>query len=104
MSRTDDLFIENCRLILEKGYDQTGEEVRPHWPDGDPAYTIKTFGLVNRYNLAEEFPMLTVRPINFRAAIDEMLWIWQKKSNRIEDLNSKIWNSWADEAGTIGKA
>ncbi len=104
MSHADKLFKENCQMILEKGYDQTGEEVRPHWPDGDPAYTIKLFGLVNRYDLSEEFPILTIRPINIRAAIDEMLWIWQKKSNRIEDLNSRIWDSWADEQGTIGKA
>ena len=104
MSKADVIFKENCRQILEKGYDQTGETVRPRWPDGDMAYTIKLFGLVNRYNLAEEFPMLTVRPINFRAAIDELLWIWQKKSNRIADLNSHIWDSWADENGTIGKA
>ncbi|MDD2580308.1 MAG: thymidylate synthase [Eubacteriales bacterium] len=104
MSRADDIFKENCRQILAHGYDQTGESVRPHWPDGDPAYTIKLFGLVNRYDLAEELPILTIRPINFRAAIDEILWIWQKKSNRIADLNSHIWDSWADDNGTIGKA
>ncbi|MDW7656663.1 MAG: thymidylate synthase [Bacillota bacterium] len=104
MSRADDLFKENCRDILENGYDQTGESVRPHWEDGTPAYTIKRFGLINRYNLAEEFPILTMRPINFRAAVDELLWIWQKKSNRIEDLNSHIWDQWADKKGTIGKA
>ncbi len=104
MSRADELFKENCRDILENGYDQTGEKVRPRWEDGTPAYTIKRFGLVNRYNLAEEFPILTLRPINFRAAVDELLWIWQKKSNKIEDLSSHIWDQWADPNGTIGKA
>jgi len=104
MSRADELFKENCRDILENVYDQTGEKVRPRWEDGTPAYTIKRFGLVNRYNLAEEFPILTLRPINFRAAVDELLWIWQKKSNKIEDLNSHIWDQWADPNGTIGKA
>ena len=104
MSRADELFKENCREILDNGYDQTGEKVRPRWEDGTPAYTIKRFGLVNRYNLAEEFPILTLRPINFRAAGDELFWIWQKKSNKIEDLNSHIWDQWADPDGTIGKA
>lgn len=104
MSRADELFKQTCRDILEHGYDQTGESVRPRWSDGIPAYTIKKFGVVNRYNLAEEFPILTLRPINFRAAVDELLWIWQKKSNRIEDLNSHIWDQWADDAGTIGRA
>ena len=104
MSRCDDLFKESCRDILENGYDQTGEAVRPRWEDGTPAYTIKKFGLINRYNLAEEFPILTLRPINFKAAVDELLWIWQKKSNRIAELNSHIWDSWADQDGTIGKA
>lgn len=104
MSRADDIFKESCRDILDNGYDQTGEQVRPRWEDGTPAYTIKRFGLVNRYDLAEEFPILTLRPINFRAAVDEILWIWQRKSNRIADLNSHIWDSWADQNGTIGKA
>ncbi|MEA4890271.1 MAG: thymidylate synthase [Clostridiaceae bacterium] len=104
MSRADVIFQENCLDILTNGYDQTGEAVRPRWEDGAPAYTIKKFGLVNRYNLAEEFPILTLRPINFRAAVDELLWIWQKKSNRISELNSKIWDQWADAEGTIGKA
>jgi len=104
MSRADDLFIDNCHQILSEGYDETGNDVRPRWDDGTPAYTIKSFGIVNRYNLAEEFPILTLRPINFKAAIDELLWIWQKKSNRVADLNSHIWDSWADEQGTIGKA
>lgn len=104
MSQADEIFKDSCRDILEKGYDQTGESVRPRWEDGTPAYTIKKFGLVNRYNLEEEFPILTLRPINFKAAVDELLWIWQRKSNRIADLNSHIWDSWADEDGTIGKA
>jgi thymidylate synthase len=104
MSRADEIFIANCLDILENGYDETGNAVRPRWEDGSPAYTIKRFGVVNRYNLAEEFPILTLRPLNFRAAVDEILWIWQKKSNRIADLNSHIWDSWADEQGTIGKA
>jgi thymidylate synthase len=104
MSYADQIFIENCRYILENGYDQTGEEVRPHWEDGTPAYTRKAFALVNRYDLSREFPIITVRYQNFKAAVDELLWIWQKKSNRIADLNSKIWDQWADEDGTIGKA
>lgn len=104
MSLADKLFIENCRLIIDNGFDQTGEKVRPHWEDGTPAYTKKYFGIVNRYDLSQEFPILTIRPINFRAAIDEILWIWQKKSNNINDLNSKIWNQWAREDSTIGKA
>jgi thymidylate synthase len=104
MSHADDIFKENCREILLSGYDQTGETVRPRWKDGTPAYTIKKFGVVNRYDLSREFPILTLRAINFDAAVDELLWIWQKKSNRIDDLNSRIWDSWADEQGTIGKA
>ncbi|MDD2373835.1 MAG: thymidylate synthase [Eubacteriales bacterium] len=104
MSYADQIFIENCRYILENGYDQTGEEVRPHWEDGTPAYTRKAFALVNRYDLSREFPIITVRYQNFKAAVDELLWIWQKKSNRIADLNSKIWDQWADDDGTIGKA
>ena len=104
MGIADKLFIENCRMILDHGFDQTGEAVRPHWEDGTPAYTKKTFGIINRYDLSQEFPLLTLRPINYRAAIDEILWIWQKKSNNINDLNSKIWNQWAREDNTIGKA
>lgn len=104
MSYADRIFVENCKHILEQGYDQTGEDVRPRWSDGQPAYTVKAFALVNRYDLASEFPILTLRPQNFKAAIDELLWIWQKKSNRLEDLNSHIWDQWADEKGTIGTA
>ena len=103
MSRTDDIFINMCRDILENGTWETGD-VRPRWEDGTPAYTIKRFGVVNRYDLSKEFPLLTLRPINLKAAIDEILWIWQKKSNNINELNSHIWDAWADEKGTISKA
>lgn len=104
MSRADEIFIANCRQILEHGFSTEQEKVRPHWEDGTPAYTVKTFGIVNRYDLSREFPLLTLRFTNWKAAIDEILWIWQKKSNNIHDLNSKIWDSWADENGSIGKA
>lgn len=104
MSYADNVFIENCRDILENGFSTENEKVRPAWEDGTPAYTIKKFGVINRYDLSKEFPILTLRYTNWKAAIDEMLWIWQKKSNRIEDLNSHIWDSWMGEDGTIGKA
>jgi len=104
MSVADKIFIENCKEILEDGISNKGTYVRPHWADGAPAYTIKKFGIVNRYDLGKEFPIQTIRKINFKAAIDEILWIWQKKSNNVADLNSKIWDSWADEHGSIGKA
>lgn len=104
MARADLIFIEMCKEILEHGFSSEGQNVRPRWEDGTPAHTIKRFGVVNRYDLSEEFPILTLRPTNFKAAVDELLWIWQKKSNRIADLNSRIWNAWADEEGTIGKA
>lgn len=104
MSRADEIFIANCRQILEHGFSTEQEKVRPHWEDGTPAYTVKTFGIINRYDLSREFPLLTLRFTNWKAAIDEILWIWQKKSNNIHDLNSKIWDSWADENGSIGKA
>lgn len=104
MSCADDLFIQNCQDIMENGFSTENEKVRPVWPDGTPAYTIKRFGLVNRYDLSREFPILTLRYINFRACVDEILWIWQRKSNNIRDLNSKIWDAWADENGSIGKA
>ena len=93
-----------CQDILENGYSSEGQKVRAVWEDGSPAHTIKTFGVVNRYNLQEEFPALTLRPTAIKSAVDEMLWIWQKKSNNINDLNSKIWDEWADENGSIGKA
>lgn len=104
MSRSDKIFIDMCRDIIDNGYSSEGQEVRPRWQDGTPAHTIKKFGVVNRYNLAEEFPILTLRPTYLKSAIDEILWIWQKKSNNIKDLKSKIWDSWADETGSIGKA
>ena len=104
MSYADEVFIKNCKDILENGIWDTGEKVRPKWDDGSPAHTIKRFALVNRYDLTEEFPLMTLRKINYKAAVDEILWIYQKKSNKIADLNSKIWNAWADEEGTIGKA
>ena len=104
MSRADRIFLENCRSILKHGVWDTDLPVRPHWEDGTPAHTVKQFGLVNRYDLREEFPIQTIRSINFKAAVDEILWIWQKKSNRISDLSSHIWDAWADAEGTIGKA
>lgn len=104
MSRADDIFIAMCRDILENGTSTEGTKARPHWPDGTPAYTIKKFGVVNRYDLSEEFPILTLRPTALKSATDEMLWIWQLKSNNIHDLHSSIWDEWADEDGSIGKA
>ena len=104
MGYADNLFITMCKDILQNGVDTKGEKVRPVWEDGEKAYTIKKFCVVNRYDLSKEFPALTLRPTNYKKAIDEILWIWQKKSNNIADLNSKIWDSWADENGSIGKA
>ncbi|MBP5291085.1 MAG: thymidylate synthase, partial [Lachnospiraceae bacterium] len=104
MSYADKLFIKNCRDILENGVWDTDYEVRPHWEDGTPAHTIKLFGIVNRYDLSKEFPIMTLRRIYWKSALDEILWIWQKKSNNIKDLNSKVWDEWADENGSIGKA
>lgn len=104
MSKADKLFVNMCQDILDNGYSSEGQQVRAVWPDGEPAHTIKKFGVVNRYNLQEEFPALTLRPTAIKSAIDEMLWIWQKKSNNINELNSKIWDEWADENGSIGKA
>ncbi len=104
MSYADTLFLQTCREILEQGTWDTDREVRPRWEDGAPAHTIKRFGVVHRYDLRKEFPILTVRRQYLKSAVDELLWIWQKKSNRIQDLNSHIWDSWADEKGTIGKA
>ncbi len=104
MSRADKLFVEMCQDIIDNGFSTEGQTVRAVWEDGTPAHTIKKFGVVNRYNLQEEFPALTLRPTAIKSAVDEMLWIWQKKSNNINDLNSKIWDSWADETGSIGKA
>lgn len=104
MSLADDLFIENCRDILENGVSDEGYNVRPRWEDGTPAHTIKRFCIVNRYDLQKEFPIMTLRRIYYRSAIDEILWIYQKKSNRVSELSSHIWDAWADENGTIGKA
>jgi len=104
VSRADQIFVEMCNHILESGESSEGRQVRAMWPDGEPAHTIKKFCVVNRYDLAEEFPILTLRPTNLKAAVDELLWIWQKKSNNINELNSRIWDSWADEKGSIGKA
>ena len=104
MSRADDIFAENMRDILENGVWDTGLSVRPHWDDGTPAHTIKKFGIVNRYDLQKELPILTIRRTAFRSCIDELLWIWQKNSNNVHDLHSHIWDSWADETGSIGKA
>jgi thymidylate synthase len=104
MSKADKLFVSMCKEILENGYSTEGQTVRAKWDDGTPAHTIKTFGVVNRYDLQEEFPALTLRPTAIKSAVDEILWIWQKKSNNIKDLNSSIWDEWADENGSIGKA
>lgn len=104
MSRADDIFIQNCRDILENGVSDADMNVRPHWEDGTPAHTIKKFGVVNRYDVAEEFPIMTLRRVYYRSAIDEILWIYQKKSNNVHDLSTHIWDAWADENGSIGKA
>ncbi len=104
MSRADEIFAQNMTDIMENGYWDTELDVRPKWEDGTPAHTVKKFGIVNRYNLQEEFPILTMRRTAFKSCVDELLWIWQKKSNNIHDLNSHIWDSWADETGSIGKA
>lgn len=104
MSKADKIFIETCRDILDNGVWDTEFDVRPVWADGEKAHTIKKFGVVNRYNLEEEFPIITLRQTYYKSAIDELLWIWQKKSNNVHDLKSHIWDSWADENGSIGKA
>lgn len=104
MSYADDVFIRMCRDIIDNGTDTTGELVRPHWPDGTPAHTVKRFGVVNRYDLRKEFPIMTLRRTALKSATDEILWIWQKKSNNINDLHSHIWDEWADPDGSIGKA
>ena len=104
MSRADEIFAQNMTDIMENGFWDTDLNVRPRWEDGAPAHTVKKFGIVNRYNLQEEFPILTMRRTAFKSCVDELLWIWQKKSNNVNDLNSHIWDSWADETGSIGKA
>ena len=104
MSKADKIFVATCRDIIDNGVWDTALPVRPRWADGTPAHTVKKFGVINRYDLSEEFPIITLRKTNFKAAVDEILWIWQKKSNNVHDLNSHIWDSWADETGSIGKA
>ena len=104
MSYADQVFISVCRDILDNGFRDDGLAVRPHWEDGTPAHTIKKFGVVNRYDLRKEFPIMTLRRTYFKSCVDELLWIWQKKSNDIHDLHSHVWDAWADENGTIGKA
>ncbi|MDR3293319.1 MAG: thymidylate synthase [Clostridiales bacterium] len=104
MSIADQIFIENCKTILTSGISDADSSVRAKWQDGTPAHTLKSFGIVNRYDLSKEFPLLTLRKTAFRSAVDELLWIWQKKSNKLSDLNSKIWDQWSDASGTIGKA
>ncbi len=104
MSYADKIFIDMCRDILDNGCSTEGEKVRPKWPDGESAYTIKKFCVVNRYDLRKEFPAITLRKTAVKSATDELLWIWQKKSNNVNDLSSHIWDAWADETGSIGKA
>ena len=104
MSLADKIFIENCKNIIENGSWDSEFNVRPRWQDGTPAHTVKQFAIVNRYDLQKEFPILTIRKTFFKSAVDEILWIWQKKSNNVNDLKSHIWDSWADETGSIGKA
>ena len=104
MSLADKIFVDMCKDILENGTSTEGEKVRPHWEDGTSAYTIKKFGVVNRYDLSKEFPAITLRKTAIRTCTEEMLWIWQRKSNNIHDLNSTVWDEWADADGSIGKA
>ncbi len=104
MSKADDIFVANMKEIMETGFWDTELSVRPHWEDGTPAHTVKKFCIVNRYDLREELPILTIRRTAFKSCLDELLWIWQRKSNNIKDLHSHIWDSWADENGSIGKA
>ncbi|MBR4024153.1 MAG: thymidylate synthase [Firmicutes bacterium] len=104
MSKADVLFVNMCQKILDEGFSTEGENVRARWEDGTPAYTVKTFGVVNRYDLQEEFPALTLRRTAIKSAMDEVLWIWQRKSSNIHDLKPHIWDEWADEDGSIGKA
>lgn len=104
MSKADEIFINMCRDILDNGTSTEGEKVRPRWEDGSLAYTVKKFGVINRYDLQEEFPALTLRKTAIKSAVDEMLWIWQKKSNNINELNSHVWDEWADTEGSIGAA
>ena len=104
MSRADEIFIANCKDILENGVWDTELDVRPRWDDGTPAHTVKKFGIVNRYDLSEEFPILTLRRTFWKSAVDELLWIWQAKSNNVNELRTRVWDAWADETDSIGKA
>jgi len=104
MSYADQLFKEMCQDVIDNGFSTEGEKVRPKWEDGTSAYTIKRFGVINRYDLSKEFPAITLRRTAFKSAVDEVLWIWQRKSNNVHDLNSTIWDEWTDEDGSIGKA
>ena len=104
MSYADKIFVETCKDILANGFSDKDLHVRPRWEDGTPAHTIKKFGVVNRYDLRKQFPILTIRRTYWKSALDEVLWIWQKKSNNVQDLSSHIWDAWADETGSIGKA
>ena len=104
MSYADQVFIQNCRDILQNGIWDTDREVRPRWEDGESAHTVKKFGVVNRYDLRKEFPIMTLRRTYWKSALDELLWIWQKKSNDTHQIHSHVWDQWADEQGTIGKA
>lgn len=104
MSLADQIFINNCKDILENGVWDTDLDVRPRWEDGTPAHTVKKFGIVNRYDLSKEFPILTIRRTFWKSAVDELLWIWQQKSNNVNDLRTRVWDAWADENGSIGKA
>ena len=104
MSRADEIFIQNCKDILENGVWDTDRQVRPRWEDGESAHTVKKFGIVNRYDLSEEFPILTIRRTFWKSAVDELLWIWQAKSNNVNELRTRVWDAWADENGSIGKA
>ena len=104
MSYADEVYKKTCRAILDHGFRDDALPVRPHWEDGTPAHTVKLFGVVNRYDLQKEFPLMTLRRTYWKSAVDELLWIWQKKSNNVHDLPTRIWDSWADENGSIGKA
>ena len=103
MSLADKYFKEAANKILTEGYSDESMQVRPHWEDGTPAHTIKTFCYVCRYDLSKEFPILTLRRQAFKTMIKELLWMWQMKSNNINDVDFHIWDQWADENGSIGK-
>ena len=104
MSYADRVYMDTCRRILSEGVRDDDLPVRPRWEDGTPAHTVKLFGVVNRYDLRKEFPLMTLRRTYWKSAVDELLWIWQKKSNRVSELSTHVWDAWADENGTIGKA